>query len=157
MSDAHNTTSWLDNIICSHDVQKNLVCINIHDRLPCSDHLPSSVSFDFNCEPIVTSTPIIENQEKQSNVTFSWAKATTIDIEQYRAVTFELLKNMNLLPAITCDDCNCKSAEHKLQINQFYMQLCAVLEKTSRDCIPSFTVDSFRDYIIPGFTEHVKK
>ena len=32
-----------------------------------------------------------------------------------------------------------------------------VLEKASRDCIPSFTVDSFRDYIIPGFTEHVKE
>ena len=46
---------------------------------------------------------------------------------------------------ITCDDCNCKSAEHKLQIDQVYMQLCAVLEKASRECIPSFTVDSFRD------------
>ena len=80
-----------------------------------------------------------------------------IDIERYRTLTFELLKKINLLPAITCDDCNCKSAEHKLQIDQFYMQLCAVLEKASRDCIPSFTVDSFRDYIIPGFTKHVKE
>ena len=48
------------------------------------------------------------------------------------------------------------SPEHKLQIDQLYMQLCAVLEKASRVCIPLFTVDSFRDYIIPGFTEHVK-
>ena len=157
MSDAHNTTSWIDYIICSHDVQKKLVCINILDRIPCTDHLPLSVSFDFNCDPIVTSSQIIETHEKQTNVTFSWAKATTIDIERYRTLTFELLKKINLLPAITCDDCNCKSAEHKLQIDQFYIQLCSVLEKASRDCIPSFTVDSFRDYIIPGFTEHVKE
>ena len=67
-----------------------------------------------------------------------------------------ILKDIELLPAITCDDCNCTSAEHKLQINQFYMQLCTVLEKASRDSIPSFTVNSSRDYIIPGFTEHVK-
>ena len=39
VSDAHNTISWLDHIICSHDVQKKLVCINILDRLPCADHL----------------------------------------------------------------------------------------------------------------------
>ena len=37
------------------------------------------------------------------------------------------------------------------------MQLSVVLEKASRDCSPSFTVDSFRDYIIPDFTEHVKE
>ena len=61
-----------------------------------------------------------------------------------------------MLPVFTCDDCNCTSAEHKLQIDQFYMQLCTVLEKASRDSIPSFTVNSSRDYIIPGFTEHVK-
>ena len=39
---------------------------------------------------------------------------------------------------------------------QHYIQLCTVLEKVSRDSIPSFTVNSSRDYIIPGFTEHVK-
>ena len=64
-----------------------------------------------------------------------------------------------MLPASTCDDCNCTSAEHKehkLQIDQFYIQLCTVLEKASRESIPSFTVNSFRDYIILGFTEHVK-
>ena len=84
VSDAHNTTSWLNCIIFSHDVQKKLICINILNRLPCFDHLPLCVSFDFNCDHIVTSSQIIETHEKQTNVTFSWAKATTIDIEQYR-------------------------------------------------------------------------
>ena len=71
-------------------------------------------------------------------------------------MTFELLKDIELLPAIVCDDCNCTSTEHKLQIDQFYMQLCTVLEKASRDSIPSFTVKSSRDDIKPGFTGHVK-
>ena len=82
-------------------------------------------------------------------------KATTVEIKQYRTLTFKLLKDIELLHAITSDDCNRTSAEHKLQIDQFYIQLCTVLEKSCRDSIPSFTVNSSRDYIIPGFTEHV--
>ena len=93
--------------------------------------------------------------KKQASITFNCAKATTVEIQQYRTLT-SILKDIELLPAITCDDCNCTSLEHKLQINQFYMQLCTVLEKASRDSIPSFTVNSSRDYIIPRFTEHVK-
>ena len=71
-------------------------------------------------------------------------------------MTSELLEYIELLPANTCNDCNCTSAEHKLQIDQFYMQLNTVLEKASRDSIPSFAVNPSRDYIIPGFTEHVR-
>ena len=53
VSDAHNTTSWLDHIICNHNVQKKLVCINILNRIPCCDHLPLSVSLGFNCDLIL--------------------------------------------------------------------------------------------------------
>ena len=38
LSDAHNTTSWLDHVICSQDIQRK--SIDILDRLPSSDHLP---------------------------------------------------------------------------------------------------------------------
>ena len=31
VSGAHNTTSWLDNVICSQDVQRKLVSIDILD------------------------------------------------------------------------------------------------------------------------------
>ena len=110
VSYVHNyTTSWLDHIICSHDVQRKLVFIDILDRLPCSDHLPLCVLLDFNCDPITVTTQIVE---KQASVTFNWAKATTVEIEQYRTLTSELLKDIELLPAITCDYCNCTSAEH---------------------------------------------
>ena len=40
VSDAHNTTSWRDHVICSQDIQRKLVSIDIRDRLPSSDHLP---------------------------------------------------------------------------------------------------------------------
>ena len=68
VSDVHNTTSWLDHIICSHDVQRKLVSIDILDRLPCSDHLPICVLLDFNCDPINVTTQVVE---KQASVTYN--------------------------------------------------------------------------------------
>ena len=68
VNDAHNTTSWLDHIICSHDVQRKLVSIDILDRLPCSDHLPICVLLDFNCDPINVTTQVVE---KQASVTYN--------------------------------------------------------------------------------------
>ena len=63
VSDAHNTTSWLDHIFCSHDVQRKLVSIDILDRLPSSDHLPLCVLLDFNCDPINITTQIVEKKQ----------------------------------------------------------------------------------------------
>ena len=63
VSDAHKTTSWLGHIICSHDVQRKLVSIDILDRLPCSDHLPLCVLLDFNCDPINVTTQIVEKKQ----------------------------------------------------------------------------------------------
>ena len=72
-------------------------------------------------------------------------------------MTKELLKKIDLLPAITCNEYNCASVEHQLQTDQFYAQLCSALEQESHVSIPSSNVNTSRDYIIPGFTEHVKE
>ena len=46
VSDAHSTTSWLDHIICSHDVKCKMTVIEILDKLPSSDHLPLRAAMD---------------------------------------------------------------------------------------------------------------
>ena len=40
VSDAHNSSSWLDHVICSQDVNLKLHSIDILDQLPSSHHLP---------------------------------------------------------------------------------------------------------------------
>ena len=40
VSDVHNSTSWLDHIICSHNVYSKIKAIKILDKLPSSEHLP---------------------------------------------------------------------------------------------------------------------
>ena len=44
VSDAHNSTSWLDHFICSHSVYSMVTDIHIIDKLPSSDHLHAVVS-----------------------------------------------------------------------------------------------------------------
>ena len=39
VSDAHGTTSWLDHVLCSQDMQTKLHSIAILDMLPSSDHV----------------------------------------------------------------------------------------------------------------------
>ena len=38
VSDAHYGTSWLDNVLCSQDIQNRLDSINFIDKLPSPDH-----------------------------------------------------------------------------------------------------------------------
>ena len=39
VSDSHFSTSWLDHLICSHDMNLKLSSVKILDKLLCSDHL----------------------------------------------------------------------------------------------------------------------
>ena len=48
VSNAHGTTSWLDHVICSHNMQARLHSVDILDMLLSSDHVPLSVVFNLN-------------------------------------------------------------------------------------------------------------
>ena len=40
--DSHFFTSWLDHLICSHDMNLKLGSVKVLNKLPCSHHLPLS-------------------------------------------------------------------------------------------------------------------
>ena len=43
ISDAHLTTSWLDHVLCSYNMNLLINSLHVLDKLPCSDHLPMVV------------------------------------------------------------------------------------------------------------------
>ena len=47
VSNAHGSTSWLDHVIFSRDIQAKLQSVSILDMLPSSDHVPLSAVFDL--------------------------------------------------------------------------------------------------------------
>ena len=76
VSYAHGTTSWLDHVICSHDMQARLHSVDILDMLPSSDYVPLSVVFNFN-----STLAFIDSSTCPSNkVIFNWTKATDKDL-----------------------------------------------------------------------------
>ena len=64
VSDAHNTTSWLDHIMCSHNMHQHISSLEILKKLAKSDHLPLSIHLDIYKD-------IPKCQIKDYNVCFS--------------------------------------------------------------------------------------
>ena len=72
---AHGSTSWLDHVICSRDMQAKLQPASILVMLPSSGHVPLSAVFDFNTTPAFIDTSTCPSNK----VNFNWAKATDKD------------------------------------------------------------------------------
>ena len=58
--------------------------------------------------------------------------------------------------AIKCTKVNCKSIEHRHEIDLCYSEICKALHCSSLDAIPSSKSSDCRDYIVPGFDNYVK-
>ena len=80
VSSAHNSTSWLDHVICIRGAYSKLNNVTILDMLPSSDHLPVHAIYDFN---IVLD--FIDNYACaiEINVSFNWSKCTPANLLRY--------------------------------------------------------------------------
>ena len=72
VSDAHCTTSWLDHVLCSQDIQSKLKVIDILDKLPSSDHLPLSVIIDVQVHSGLSVSSVYSSPRDQ--LVYNWAK-----------------------------------------------------------------------------------
>ena len=129
-----------------------LQSLRILDKLPSSDHLPISVSLDFTISPIIPNTYAC-HRTKITN----WSKAKDQDLAMYYSMTYHTLRDIAIMLALKCHDVNCKSAEHREQIDVTYSQICCALEHASLESIPTCQFRDSRDHIVPGFNEYVKE
>ena len=154
VSDAHCTTSWLDHVLCSQDLQRKLRLINVLDKLPSSDHLPLSVIIDVQVQSVPSVSTICPSP--RAKVIYNWTKADTTDVNNYCMQTYNNFTKICIPPAIKCTNINCKSLEHRHEIDLFYSQICEALHCSSLDSIPSSKSNDCRSYIVPGFNDYVK-
>ena len=149
VSNAHGSTSWLDHVICSRDMQAKFQSVSIIDMLRSSDHVPISAVFDF-----ITTPAFIDTSTCPSNkVNFNWEKATDKDLLDYKYLTRMYYNDIHVVDVVKCHDVNCKSHELIEQIDQLYTQLCSVLKDASDDSIPVCKIHTHHDYTVPGFNE----
>ena len=157
VSDAHATTSWLDHIICSHDMHRQVSNLQILDKLPCSDHLPLVAEFSVP----LTSAASIKSSNKQagnqqSRSVCNWSKANQASLDAYQEYSRKALAGIDLPSVLSCNDPTCKSKEHNMQLDSFYSDICSALENSSRKYISTCKANHSRDYIVPGFNHYVK-
>ena len=101
---AHGSTSWLDHVICSRDMQAKLQSVSIIDMLPSSDHIPLSAVFDY-----ITTPDFIDTSTFPSNkVNFNWEKATDKDLLDYKYLTRMYCNEIHVVDVVKCHDVNCK-------------------------------------------------
>ena len=155
VSDSHFSTSWLDHLICNHDMNLKLSSVKILDKLPCSDHLPLSAELSINSPCSVISD--IKYPSPRSKATFSWSKVTEHDTLQYRNSTFNNLKIIIMLPVTKCTDPNCTLIDHRQQIGKLYSKMCCALLDSSHETIPSKNDNGCRDFIVPGYNDYAKE
>ena len=135
VSDAHNSTSWLDHFICSHGVQSLVTDIHIIDKLPSSDHLPVGlvvsacvISDKHN------SVPEKKQQVKQCPI-FKWTEANDFDIRKYGNSTAAHMGKVQIPESFTCTNCNCSENLHRNDINKLLDEICSALRKSSLETI----------------------
>ena len=116
--------------LCSHDIYSKLTLIEIHDKLPSSDHLPLSACID-----IMLVSPS-SCSRKSHKITFNWAKASDVDLCSYSLHTFQHFKSIPIYCAIKCDDVNCNSPEHRHMVDLLYSQICCALDSLVKKTIP---------------------
>ena len=70
--------------------------------------------------------------------------------------TYNNFDKIDIVPAINCSDINCKSIEHRHEVDTFYSQICDALQSSSSSSIPSSKSSDNRECIAPGFNDYVK-
>ena len=153
VSDAHGTTSWLDHVICSSDMQNSVVWNEILEKSPSSDHLALSVTFDIMCIAVT----IDKHTCHSDKVRFAWDNATETDVAYYKKLTAENFTKLKISDVIHCSDINCDSIEHHKQIDKLYMKICSIMMQCSSSSIPTSKVKTSSDYVVPGFNEYAKE
>ena len=137
LSRSHNSTSWLDHVLCSGDV--TVTDIKVLNNLSFFDHFPITVKIDLKTGE--TLTPENKNLVRQF---IDWTK---FDENVYNSKVEELLCGISI-----CDNVRCIS-DHRKQIDDCYEQLVKFISEASQD----FLYDRETKFTpVPGWNKYCK-
>jgi len=153
VSDAWNSTSWLDHCLASQSAKLLLHDFYIIAPSSSSDHLPLSFSVDFDCMYVGDPPPMGPFQHP-TKVNFH---AVSDSIAAYTACVNDNVCKVDLssFDVIKCSDVHCSHPEHLDQIDLFFTTLNNCLLSASSVCLSSGFSSSSRHKRVPGWSEYV--
>ena len=157
VSAAHNSTSWLDHVICSYSANASPIDIKVDDLPPSSDHCPVHATFN-------THTVAVPDKQLTTSITdpdnihptFNWVKAQPSDVRDYSNWTRDHLSHVSLPEVTGCTDVNCSIESHRKDLDILYDDICTALRASSLSSIPQCRNNNSRNYVIPGWNDYVK-
>ena len=132
--------------------------MKILDKSPCSDHLPiyAKLKLDIGLS-VNASSSVPASDVTFPTINYQWAKATDVDVKNYRHGTQSSLSHITIPEVVYCNDVRCNNEQHRHHIDMYYDSVCKVLTSVGKLTIPTNNFKCSPDYIVPGFNEHLKE
>ena len=86
---------------------------------------------------------------------YQWAKATDVDVENYRHGTQSRLSHITIPEVVYCNDVRCNDKQHRHHVDMYNDSICNVLTIVGKLTIPTNKFKCSRDFIVSGFNEHL--
>ena len=132
--------------------------MKIFEKNPCSDHLLIYAKFtlDFSSKIIYSGT-VTDRDAMLPIINCQWAKATDLDLENYRQGTHSMLSRITVPSIVYCKDARCTHDQHRHLIDVYYASICNVLTDVSKLTVPTTRFKCSQDFIVPGFNKYLKE
>ena len=132
LSDSHNSTSWLDHLVCTTSAHKLVDHISINYSMVTSDHLP--LIAHINLPDTYQSANCVHSEEVTPRFRIQWDKLTTEDLKLYKSKTEITLSAVQFEHGLAlCDNLNCKDPCHINAIDRLYNSIISALHDASAD------------------------
>lgn len=156
LSPAHDTTRWLDHVICTSSLSNKIHNIEILYTMNIYDHFPVTFVLEMHIDnPVVFIKPV---NEYKTDLYINWNKVKEKDIKEYQCRVNNLLRNFLMKEEVSsCNIYNCKIKSHRREIDSAYGEFSAVLLSSSELLTNKPKGSSKPNFkIVPGWNEYVK-
>ena len=153
ISNAWNTTSWLDHAITSQMMHQCIKSMQIAYDLCVSDHFPLELTLGVQLSSADCNNRSTTSERAPQPV---WSKATRENIAHYGDLSHVLARGVNIpTTAVMCRNPHCTA--HKTEIDQFYEDIVNTLKRSTDQCVPRAGVNMHEhERRVPGWNDHVK-
>ena len=152
-SDSGANTSWIDHVICSHEMNNNVCDLNVLYDFTCSDHRP--LSLRLKCLP---SVPLASNGESKSSQSaiHDWTRVDDSIANLYSDAVYERLSKLAIPDSLfSCCNGKCNDLRHFHAIDNYYNAVIDCITGSINEVIPVKTICN-NQFNVPGWNDFVQ-
>ena len=149
ISEAWNSTSWLDHCISTADAHASISSMEIVYDAAFYDHVPVGMTIECESLPEVT-----QQVESTSTPKLDWSKLSDEEVLLFYGRADRLLNEV-FLPkdAILCCNVNCNLSVHNMELCTMYNSIVGALLEASKPCCSQHKDNGHKNK--PGWNIHV--